>query len=107
MVFNDGGGYLDRKAAIRATTAFDNLIAAREMPVTIGVFVMPGRPLDVPAGPEIASPDVRAQRQRSIEYDTCNGAFARFLCDEIEPLIARHLGTQLTNDPAHRTICGI
>jgi enterochelin esterase family protein len=107
MVFNDGGGYLHRNGPVRATTVFDNLIAAGEMPITIGVFVMPGRPLDVPAGPEIASPDPRAQAQRSIEYDTCNGTFVRLLCDEIEPLVAHHLGAKLTADPTHRTICGI
>ncbi|MGB0998506.1 MAG: alpha/beta hydrolase, partial [Pseudomonadales bacterium] len=31
----------------------------------------------------------------------------RFLQDEIVPFVAGELDVQLTNDPAHRTICGI
>ena len=106
MVFNDGGAYLDPNGDVRATTVFDNLIARGEVPPTVGVFVMPGRPLDVAASPGFAA-DPRSQRQRSVEYDTCNGDFVRFLLEEIEPVVAAHLGTALTQDPARRTICGI
>src|SRR2546423_10340205 len=38
MVFQDGGGYVNEKGQSRATTVFDNLIAKKEMPVTIGIF---------------------------------------------------------------------
>ena len=39
MVFQDGGGYQSTNGQYRATVVFDNLIAKKEMPVTIGVFI--------------------------------------------------------------------
>ena len=43
MVFFDGGGYADVKGHTRVPVVFDNLIAKKEMPVTVAVFVNPGR----------------------------------------------------------------
>ena len=43
MVFQDGANYLDETLKVRAPIVFDNLIHAGEMPVTIGIFVEPGR----------------------------------------------------------------
>lgn len=61
---------------------FDRLIHERKMPVTIGVFVQPGR---VPAAREGA-----AERfNRSYEYDTLTGDYARFLLDELLPDVER------------------
>lgn len=52
MVFQDGGNYLREDGPIRVPVVFDNLIHAGEMPVTIGVFVNPGRFIgDSPDGP--------------------------------------------------------
>src|SRR6188508_3108437 len=42
MVFQDGGGYVKRDGAWRVPVVFDNLIAKKEMPVTIGIFINPG-----------------------------------------------------------------
>src|SRR3982750_3942510 len=42
MVFQDGHAYIGEKGDFRAATVFDNLIAAGEMPVTIGIFINPG-----------------------------------------------------------------
>ena len=62
-----------------ATTVFDNLIAKKEMPVTIGVFVMPGI---VPA----ANPTAALGRfNRSYEYDTPGDNYVRFLLEELLP----------------------
>ncbi len=107
MVFNDGGGYLDPNGAVRAATVFDNLIHAGKMPVTIGVFIMPGRPMDVPSPTEDKPQDPRAGRQRSIEYDTCTDAYVRFLLEDVLPVVEDHTGCGLTDDPEKRTICGI
>ena len=68
MVFQDGGGYLNREGPIRAAAVFDTLLAADEMPPTIGVFVMPGR-----------LEGVADTVQRSREYDSVTDAYARFL----------------------------
>jgi len=62
-----------------ATTVFDNLIHKGEMPVTIGVFVMPG---------EVKALDATTalnRFNRSYEYDGLGDAYARFLLDELLP----------------------
>lgn len=64
-----------------APTVFDNLIARRELPVIIGVFVRPGV---VPA----ADPAHALDRfNRSYEYDGLGDAYARFLLDELLPFV--------------------
>lgn len=71
MVFQDGGGYVSTNADYRATIAFDNLIARKELPVIIGIFINPG---------VIPNPDVKGepQKNRSFEYDSLGDAYARF-----------------------------
>ncbi len=63
----------------QAPVVFDNLIAKREMPVTIGVFVMHGR---VPATDGSKALD---RYNRSVEYDGLGDAYARFLIEELLP----------------------
>jgi enterochelin esterase family protein len=48
MVFNDGGGYLDRKGSHPALNVIDNLIAQHRIPVMIAIFTDPG---DIPGAP--------------------------------------------------------
>jgi enterochelin esterase-like enzyme len=96
MVFQDGGGYLNREGPVRAAAVFDTMLAAGKMPPTIGVFVMPGRV-------EGAADNV----QRSREYDTVSDAYARFLIEDVLPFVEAEIGCKLTDDPARRTICGI
>ena len=43
MVFQDGHAFVNPKGDYRIPFVFDNLIYRREMPVTIGVFINPGR----------------------------------------------------------------
>jgi sugar lactone lactonase YvrE len=63
----------------KAPTVFDNLIARGEMPVTIGVFVTPGRV-------RAADPNAALDRfNRSFEYDGLGDAYARLILDEILP----------------------
>ena len=65
----------------KAPTVFDNLIAKKEMPVTIGVFVTPGKVLS-------KSKDEALDRfNRSFEYDGVNDNYARFLLEEIFPFV--------------------
>lgn len=90
MVFQDGGGYVKRDGAWRVPVVFDNLIARKEMPVTLGVFINPGAQGD--------------QKNRSLEYDTLSDAYATFLVDEILPLVRAH--AKITDDPEGRAIAG-
>ncbi len=63
----------------KAPTVFDNLIHNKEMPVTIGIFVTPGRV-------RAANAEVALDRfNRSFEYDGLGDAYARFILEEILP----------------------
>jgi hypothetical protein len=62
-----------------APTVFDNLIHKKEMPITIGVFVMHGRV-------RAATADNALDRfNRSYEYDGLGDNYARFLLEELLP----------------------
>lgn len=67
----------------KAPTVFDNLIHQKEMPVTIGVFVMHGR---VKATDPTAAND---RFNRSFEYDGLGDAYARFILEEILPEVEK------------------
>ncbi|HWK05798.1 MAG TPA: SMP-30/gluconolactonase/LRE family protein [Puia sp.] len=68
----------------KAPTVFDNLIARKEMPVTIGVFINPGRVL---AADTAASLD---RFNRSFEYDGLGDVYVRFLLEELLPEVEKH-----------------
>jgi sugar lactone lactonase YvrE/enterochelin esterase-like enzyme len=62
-----------------APVVFDNLIHKKEMPVTIGVFIMHGRV-------RAANAESALDRfNRSFEYDGLGDNYARFLLDELLP----------------------
>lgn len=65
-----------------APAVFDELIHKKEMPVTIGVFVMHGR---VPAGSDKALD----RFNRSYEYDGLGDGYARFLLEELLPEVEK------------------
>jgi len=67
-----------------APTVFDNLIAKGEMPVTIGVFVSPGR---LRSGDDKTALD---RYNRSFEYDGLGDAYARFILKEVLPDVEKH-----------------
>jgi gluconolactonase len=97
MVFQDGAGYVDPKGAWHVPLVFDTLIARKEMPVTIGIFISPGV---VPA----SSPDVLPRFNRSFEYDGLGDRYARFLLEEILPEVGKHY--RLAEDANSRAIGG-
>jgi enterochelin esterase family protein len=77
---------------------FDNLIHRKEMPVTIGIFINPG---EIPP----AVPGALPRKTRSFEYDSLGDQYARFLIDEMLPIVGKQY--KLTNDPECRAIAGI
>ena len=87
MVFQDGAGAKDF-----VPTVFDNLIAKRDMPVTVGVFIQPGVFKD------------GGRSNRSFEYDTLSDQYARFLLEEILPEVEKTV--KLRHDAASRAIGG-
>lgn len=97
MVFQDGWSYANPAGSFRVPIVFDNLIAKKEMPVTIGIFINPGV---VPP----AEPGQKARSNRSFEYDSLGDRYARFLLEEILPEIGRHYN--LSKNPDGRAIGG-
>ena len=86
MVFQDGAGAKDFVPVV-----FDNLIAKRDMPVTVGIFIQPGTFGD-------------GKSNRSFEYDTLSDQYARFLLEEVLPETEKSV--KLRHDPASRAIAG-
>jgi sugar lactone lactonase YvrE/enterochelin esterase-like enzyme len=87
-----------------APAVFDKLIHAKEMPVTIGVFVTPGV---VPAASRNALP----RYNRSYEYDGLGDAYARFLLNELLPDVEKKKAAdgrpiRLSKDGNDRAIAG-
>jgi len=91
MVFQDGGGYIDRNGLNPALNVIDNLIAQKKIPVMICVFINPG---DISASPDTQTWEfVKAysdkwhrtlkDSMRSTLYDTVSDRYARFLRDEV------------------------
>jgi enterochelin esterase family protein len=106
MVFQDGGGCVDRKGGMRVINVMDNLIHKKEMPVTIGVFINPGDKPYKPGEPPRKRADGRpaSPANRSVEYDTLSNTYATFLETEILPVVDKDYN--ITKDPAKRCICG-
>ncbi len=77
----------------------DNLIHAKEMPVTIGIFVSPGEV-------KPSSADAQPRFNRSFEYDSLGDRYARFLLEELIPEVIRAHQLNLSTDPNHRAIAG-
>lgn len=92
MVFQDGISYLKI-----VSIAFDNLINAGDMPITIGLFVNPG------VVPELDESSL-ARYNRSFEYDATDDRYARFLLEEMIPMALGELN--ITKDPNLRSLCG-
>ncbi len=98
MVFQDGQTYVNEDGPLRVPVVFDNLIARKEIPVIIGIFINPGA---IPA----VKQDEKPQSNRSFEYDTLSDQYARFLLEEILPEVGKT--HRLTVDPEQRAICGL
>lgn len=98
MVFMDGSAYANLAGDFRVPIVFDNLIHQQKMPVTIAVFVDPGR---IAA----TAPGAQDRSNRSFEYDSLGDRYAEFLIDEFLPVALR--GLNVSPDPAKRALCGI
>ena len=100
LVFQDGARAINPKGALRLPTVMDNLIAKKEMPVTIGIFITPGQKGDeFPEKIGTGNPN-----NRSVEYDSLGDAYARFIVDEMLPEVGKTYN--LTKDPEGRAIGG-
>jgi sugar lactone lactonase YvrE/enterochelin esterase-like enzyme len=78
----------------------ETLIATKEMPVTVGVFVTPG---NLPATVK----NTLGRRNRCFEYDGVGDDNVRFLVDEILPQVARQFDLNLSTSGNDRCIAGV
>ncbi len=92
MVFQDGVIY-------QAPVVFDNLIAKKDIPPLVGIFIKPGV---VPAANENALP----RFNRSYEYDSITPTYSEFLIDEFLPAIESKHSLKLSTDPNQAAISG-
>lgn len=74
MVWQDGEVLVNREMPSRAQIVFENLTHEGKIPVIIHVLISPGL--------------VGQRRMRSIEYDTVDDTYPRFIKEEILPLVA-------------------
>ena len=100
IVFQDGLRHADRELSggLRTPNVLDNLIASGDLPVTIGLFINPGRFPDQPAGSK--------PRNRSVEYDSLGPDYVTFLLEEIIPFMVKEHDLKLSDDPAQWAIAG-
>lgn len=100
MVFQDGHAFTGNQGDFRVPVVFDNLIAKVLMPITIAVMIDPGHKAELP--------NKRGWKptpaNRSVEYDSVNGDYAKFLLTEVLPPIEKKY--RITENPNLRAICG-
>lgn len=100
LVFQDGARAINPNGSIRAPQVLENLIAKKQIPVTIGVFITPGqRGDDFPDSIGTGNPN-----NRDREYDVLDDSYARMVIDEILPEVGKKY--KLSSDPAERAIGG-
>ncbi len=100
LVFQDGARAINPSGAIRAPQVLENLIAKKQIPVTVGIFITPGqRGADFPDSIGTGNPD-----NRDREYDVLNDLYARMLLEEILPRVGKDYN--LSERPEDRTIGG-
>jgi enterochelin esterase family protein len=103
MVFQDGHAYQDPEGQFRVPIVLDNLIQRGELPIIIAVFVDPGYlAAEFPAQRSGWRPE---PKNRSLEYDSMDDAYARFLHQELLPEIEKTY--RISPLPEHRGIGGI
>ncbi len=96
MIFQDGWKYLDPEGQARAANVLDNLIAQGDLPPMAAIFIDPGE-IPVAGGTPVSN--------RSREYDTVSGEYARLLAEEILPFAQERL--PLATEASARAICGV
>jgi len=100
FVFQDGARAINPNGVIRVPQVMENLIAAGEMPVTIGIFITPGQRGDeFPENIGFGNPN-----NRSVEYDSLGDQYPRFIVEEMLPEVGKKYN--LTSDPEARAIGG-
>jgi predicted alpha/beta superfamily hydrolase len=102
MIFQDGQAWLNPAGDMRAQYVFDNLIYRREMPVTIAVFINPGRRPEQPVASQKEWGDRTSNRPQ--EYNALDDKYARVIVDELLPVLNGRYN--ISKNPDDRAIGG-
>ncbi|MCC6344018.1 MAG: esterase [Bryobacterales bacterium] len=90
MFWTDGEVHIHRDSGSRALNVWDNLTHEKKIPVIVQVLVSPGT--------------LNGRRMRSIQYDSVDGRFARYVLEEILPEVSKTYS--LRADGYSRAIAG-
>ncbi len=90
MIWQDGEKYASRAANNRLLIQLDNLVAQKRIPAMVHVFISPGL--------------IGERRMRSVEYDTYNDTYTKYLLQEILVEVAAKY--KLRADGYSRAIAG-
>ncbi|GEM_PF-2658191 len=96
MVFQDGWWFVADDGPWQVQTVANNLIADGSLPPMAILFVESGK---------LRSEGGLADEQRSLEYDSVNDDYVRFLLDDVLPEVRKH--AVISDDPENRGIAGI
>ncbi len=91
MVWQDGQNHIQRNGNARTLNVIDNLIHQGAMPISIHVFIAPAM--------------LGERRMRSVQYDTVDDTYARFLRDELLPEV--QAAYSIRKDSYSRAIAGV
>jgi enterochelin esterase family protein len=94
MVFQDGSSYVSN-TKFKTPIVLDNLIAKKQVPVIVGIFIDPG----------IFTATMKSNR--SVEYDTLSDKYVRFVQEEILPQVKTRYGLNISDDPEQRAAVGL
>jgi predicted alpha/beta superfamily hydrolase len=102
MIFQDGQAWLRPTGDIRAAYVFDNLIYRREIPVTIVVFINPGRTPGQPLATAKEWGDHSSNRPQ--EYNALDDKYSKVIVDELMPVLNKRYN--LSKNPDDHAIGG-
>jgi enterochelin esterase family protein len=102
MVFQDGHFFVNKTGEYRIPVVFDNLIYRREMPVTLAVFINPGRTPDQTEATDQEWGD--RTNNRRVEYNALDDKYSKLIIDELLPVLKKEY--QISDNPDDRGIAG-
>jgi len=102
MIFQDGQAFVGPAGDYRVPIVFDNLIYRREMPVTIAVFINPGRRPEQPVASSKDWGDKSTNRPQ--EYNALDDKYAHVIVDELLPVLRQQFN--LSPHPEDHALAG-
>lgn len=94
-IFQDGWWFMASDGPWQAPTVLNNLIAKGDLPPMAALFLESGKPNGTSG---------LSEEQRSLEYDSVNGNYARYILEEILPEVCKHV--RISDEAKDRGLIG-